>query len=565
MKKLIVAIILSGLVGSLYAQDIQSTVASRVLYLNASGIVDTSAEKYTPLSEGSVSVYSPGMDYSTSFEGMFYQAYYGGNKIRFRKSADGINWSTPVFIEDTSITNGQPVYGSIAVWRSGNQVKVGIAYSYLNITNPQNKFVVSNDGGATFEEPVFLSSHTDNNYTHIWGLAAKGDTLLAAWARQYSGDRWDQSWFSRSLDGGQTWSPMAVAYSGNHYSFVGDCAIDEQGNFYVLVADDQFFKVNLVIARSTDLGATWSLTPAQVTNQSSGNTNTNAQLQVDGTQLMVSFTHSGNTLDQVNYAYSNDFGNSWTTNLVSDTTDLNASSSGGGTLLYCHTALAKTPSGRIYTAWADSREFNTSDYQQCHYYTYLAWSDDNGLSWSPNYKVSLGSNYEQVINVYTDLAVLSGPSGDTVLVSWSKNRDVSALEILGCTDPTSCTYNPNANVNDNSCVYPGGPCDDGNPLTDNDVYSEECFCTGVLGFERNDAHLMNVYPNPTSGFITISVMDARHETLLEVTDLTGRILLQTDISGEAKTLNLSAFDNGVYLLRLTQDFGVTTRFVKVSH
>ena len=564
MKKLIVAIILSGLVGTLYAQDIQSTVASRVLYLNASGIVDTSAEKYIPLSEGGVSVYSTGMDHTTSFEGMFYQCYYGGNKIRFRKSSDGINWSAPVFIEDTSIADGQPVYGNITVWRSGNQVKVGIAYSYLNITNPQNKFVVSNDGGSTFEEPVFLSNHTDNNYTHIWGLAAKGDTLLAAWARQYSGDRWDQSWFSRSVDGGQTWSPMAVAYSGNHYSFVGDCAIDEQGNFYVLVADDQFFKVNLVIARSTDLGATWSLTPAQVTNQGSGNTNTNAQLQIDGTQLMVSFTHSGSTLDQVNYAYSNDFGNSWTTNVVSDTTDLHVSSLGGGTLLYCHTALAKTPSGRIYTAWADSREFNTSDYQQCHYYTYLAWSDDNGLSWSPNYKVSLGSNYEQVINVYTDLAILSGPTGDTVLVTWNKNRDVSVIEIPGCTDPLSCSFNPEANVNDNSCVFPGGPCDDGNPATENDFYNEECFCSGILGLGNVTEQNLLAYPNPTTGLISIGLDVSNQEFLIEIIDIAGRVLNQLHTFQNTTTLDLSAYENGIYLIRTSYKSGIQTRVIRLN-
>lgn len=238
----------------LNGQTIESTVASRVLYFNSTGITDTSAEKYTPLPEGSVGVYSAGMDHTASFEGNFYQAYYGGNKIRFRKSADGINWSAPVTIEDTSLENGQPAHGSIAVWRSGGQVKVGISYSYFNITNPQVKFILSSDGGNSFQAPVFLSSHTDNNNIHLWGLAAKGDTLLAAWARQYSGDRWDQSWFSRSVDGGQTWTPMAVAYSGNHYSFVGDCAIDANGDFYVLVADDQFFKVNLVVSRSTDLG-----------------------------------------------------------------------------------------------------------------------------------------------------------------------------------------------------------------------------------------------------------------------------------------------------------------------
>ncbi|MFN5370083.1 MAG: T9SS type A sorting domain-containing protein [Bacteroidia bacterium] len=563
MKNILLTTFCAALFVHTDAQDIQSTVASRVLYLNESGIIDTSSEKYTPLSEGGVSVYSAGMNHTKSFEGTFYQAYYGGNKIRFRKSADGVNWSTPVTIEDTSITDGQPAYGSIAVWRSGNQVNVGIAYSYFNIANPQNKFVLSNDGGITFQEPVFLSNHTDNTSIQLWGLAAKGDTLLAAWARQYAGDRWDQSWFTRSLDGGQTWSPMAVAYSGNHYSYAGDCAIDENGNFYVLVADDQFFRVNLVIARSTDLGVTWSLTPAQVTNQSSGNTNTNAQLYIDGSKILVAYSHTASgILDQINCTYSTDFGANWTTNTVSDTTNLHISNSGSG--FYCHASVASTPSGRIYTAWADSRELNTSDYQQCHYNTYLSWSDDNGATWSPNYKVSLGSNYDQVINVYTDLAVVSGQTGDTVLVSWSKNRDVSTIEILGCTDPLSCTFNPEANVNDNSCTFPGDPCDDGDPLTSNDVYNEACFCAGVLGLDEliNDQQI-SFFPNPTNGIINLVLANPNEQKTIEVIDVTGRLVAEFSYALNKTSIDLSGFENGVYLIRAIGNQVIHARFLQV--
>jgi hypothetical protein len=356
---------------------------------------------------------------------------------------------------------------------------------------------------------------------------------------------------------------MAVAYSGNHYSYAGDCDIDENGNFYVLVADDQFFRVNLVIARSTDLGATWSLTPAQVTNQSSGNTNTNAQLYIDGSKILVAYSHTASgILDQINCTYSTDFGANWTTNTVSDTTNLHISNSGSG--FYCHASVASTPSGRIYTAWADSRELNTSDYQQCHYNTYLSWSDDNGATWSPNYKVSLGSNYDQVINVYTDLAVVSGPTGDTVLVSWTKNRDVSTLQVFGCTDPTSCTFNPEANVNDNSCVYPGGACDDGDPQTDNDIFNEECFCAGVLGIENSSEQSLMLYPNPTSGLITISFNEVNQDNIIEVVDVAGRVLLRTNSFQNSVIIDLSAFENGIYAVRISNNKGITTQLVQLN-
>jgi hypothetical protein len=53
------------------------------------------------------------------------------------------------------------------------------------------------------------------------------------------------------------------------------------------------------------------------------------------------------------------------------------------------------------------------------------------------------------------------------------------IVILGCIDPTACNYNPEATVNDNTCVLPGGTCDDGNAGTINDVYDANCNCAGT--------------------------------------------------------------------------------------
>jgi uncharacterized delta-60 repeat protein len=52
--------------------------------------------------------------------------------------------------------------------------------------------------------------------------------------------------------------------------------------------------------------------------------------------------------------------------------------------------------------------------------------------------------------------------------------------VYGCTDPLSCNYNPLANVNDNSCLYPDTPCNDNNPDTFNDILDSNCNCVGTL-------------------------------------------------------------------------------------
>ncbi len=50
--------------------------------------------------------------------------------------------------------------------------------------------------------------------------------------------------------------------------------------------------------------------------------------------------------------------------------------------------------------------------------------------------------------------------------------------ILGCTDNAACNYNSTATQNDNSCLYTGATCDDGNANTTNDLINGSCVCGG---------------------------------------------------------------------------------------
>ena len=48
----------------------------------------------------------------------------------------------------------------------------------------------------------------------------------------------------------------------------------------------------------------------------------------------------------------------------------------------------------------------------------------------------------------------------------------------GCTDPNACNFDSGATEDNGSCQYPGDPCNDGNPQTENDVYTVTCDCEG---------------------------------------------------------------------------------------
>ncbi|MFN5294142.1 MAG: T9SS type A sorting domain-containing protein [Flavobacteriales bacterium] len=49
---------------------------------------------------------------------------------------------------------------------------------------------------------------------------------------------------------------------------------------------------------------------------------------------------------------------------------------------------------------------------------------------------------------------------------------------LGCTLPDACNYDPTAGIEDGSCILPGDNCDDGDPFTFNDIYGLDCVCAG---------------------------------------------------------------------------------------
>jgi uncharacterized repeat protein (TIGR01451 family) len=70
--------------------------------------------------------------------------------------------------------------------------------------------------------------------------------------------------------------------------------------------------------------------------------------------------------------------------------------------------------------------------------------------------------------------------------------------------------------------------------------------------EALSSYQLAVAPNPSNGFITINGLYNGTETLqIEITDVTGRVIMNRTGKAETKTLDLSALDAGIYLLRLS--------------
>ncbi|OQB61738.1 MAG: Protein metal binding site [Bacteroidetes bacterium ADurb.Bin141] len=74
---------------------------------------------------------------------------------------------------------------------------------------------------------------------------------------------------------------------------------------------------------------------------------------------------------------------------------------------------------------------------------------------------------------------------------------------------------------------------------------------------------ISVYPNPSEGIYQIDFAQESINGLMEVTDMQGRIILQQRIFGANQTIDITGFNNGIYLLRIhTQEINQVFKLIK---
>jgi uncharacterized protein (TIGR02145 family) len=91
-------------------------------------------------------------------------------------------------------------------------------------------------------------------------------------------------------------------------------------------------------------------------------------------------------------------------------------------------------------------------------------------------------------------------NGDFLIVPGISAANNTNQEI-GCMDVEACNYSAVAVIDNNTCRYVGGFCDDGNPNTFNDSYSIECICNGIVSVPEgsHNCGAQNVH-NPESSY-----------------------------------------------------------------
>ena len=166
----------------------------------------------------------------------------------------------------------------------------------------------------------------------------------------------------------------------------------------------------------------------------------------------------------------------------------------------------------------------------------------------------LACNYNPSATVDDGSCILPGfPCNDANPNTMNDSIDINCncvgeLIVTGCMDPIACNFNPNANVQDSSCVYPGDTCDDGDSTTINDVYTVNCGCNGETNGISEVNSIASIYPNPSSNKITIEFTGAVQGAVLLLKDIQGRVLLKKVVASNKESISVLEFASGTYFL-----------------
>jgi hypothetical protein len=95
--------------------------------------------------------------------------------------------------------------------------------------------------------------------------------------------------------------------------------------------------------------------------------------------------------------------------------------------------------------------------------------------------------------------------------------------------------------------------------------TSECLPTEFVGFNQLDGQSVAMFPNPTSQELTIRIEGNSDLVRVNLLDMNGRVVYSTATSNMLSSIDVSTFENGVYLVELISNEMRMTQRVVVQH
>ena len=235
------------------------------------------------------------------------------HQIRYTKSTDrGNTWNIPVNITSEYYEQFNP---SIAIDSFNNIHIVWNGYTPAYPWKLQIRYTKSIDGGNTWSTPTEITSEDYSQYVPTIGIDSS-NTLHIVWeGYSPSSPNCTQIRYAKSIDGGNTWSIPTEITSENYSHFSPSMAIDSSNNIHIVwngysPASPNYTQVRY--AKSIDRGSTWS-NPTEITSDDYGQYGPTIGIDSSNNIHIVwnGCSPASPNYAQIRYAKSIDRGNTW--------------------------------------------------------------------------------------------------------------------------------------------------------------------------------------------------------------------------------------------------------------
>ena len=250
-------------------------------------------------------------DLAADGAGNWVAVWYQNTRIHAAHSSDdgqswtGVNGNLSVMQGETS---------SIATDRNG--VWIAAVSDSNGFRSDDAWFSRSTDNGATWSARQLLDPTSEDRVEDIWGLRIfhAGAVWIAAWTVRDPLEN-EQLVYTRSLDGGLSWSPVAQLRpvgDGDPSGFKPDLAGDGLGNWIAVWSSASGADTEIRASVSSDNGATWSLSQAMAKGSGQSDFNPRISAGPAATFLAVWESRGGYGADSdIVGAITDDVGQTW--------------------------------------------------------------------------------------------------------------------------------------------------------------------------------------------------------------------------------------------------------------
>ncbi len=84
--------------------------------------------------------------------------------------------------------------------------------------------------------------------------------------------------------------------------------------------------------------------------------------------------------------------------------------------------------------------------------------------------------------------------------------------------------------------------------------------SGVAISENTD-NVISIYPNPTKAYLNI---EAENMTHISIVNTLGQIVFDKEVGSDMETIDMTQYNSGVYLVRITTEYGVIVKRVSLE-